>query len=93
MRSARRSTGELLLSAAALMLLVGILVAFDPRVREQVNVILDGNGRGAASSVSAMVSDISSAVFTAARDQSIDHAPLLIFGTAAAVLTIFVLRM
>ena len=81
------------MSASALVLLVGILVAFDPRVREQVNMLLDANGQNAAASLSLVASDVGSALAQAVRDQSIEHAPLLIFGVAAAVLTIFVLRM
>jgi len=92
MGRARRTTGELLMTASAIVLLVGILVAVDPRVREQVGTIVrqpDANAAG----VSKLVSDVGSTIMAAAHDQSIEHAPLLIFGVGAAVLTIFVLRM
>ena len=92
----RRAKGEAFLSIAAVMLLVGILVAFDPRVREQVNTLVgrDG-GRTAATAATAtsVVTDMGSALVQAAKDQSIEHAPLLIFGAGAAVLVIFMLRM
>jgi hypothetical protein len=31
-------------------------------------------------------------VFDAARDQSVEHAPMVIFGVAATVLVVFMLR-
>ncbi len=86
----RRVTGETLMSAFGLLILIGVLVAFDPRVRDQVSTI--GARDGSVAGLTATATDIGSAVFQSARDQSLDHAPMLVFGVVAAVLVTFMLR-
>lgn len=89
----RRATGETLLSALGLLVLVGSLVAFDPRVRDQVMTILSRDGAGStAASLTATAGEIGSALLASARDQSLAHAPLLVFGVAGVVLVTFMLR-
>lgn len=89
----RRVTGETLMSAFGVLVLIGILVAFDPRVRDRVGTIVAHDGAGpAAASLTATAGDVGSAVLQSARDRSLDHAPLLVFGAAAAVLVAFMLR-
>jgi hypothetical protein len=89
----RRAVGETLISALGLLVLISVLVAFDPRVRDRVSTIA---GRGGAettlASVSATASDVGSALLSSARAQSLEHAPLLVFGVAAVVLVTFMLR-
>ncbi len=89
----RRAADETLMSALALVLLVSALVAFDPRVRDQIGTTLSrGGSASTATALTTMVSEIASAVFQSARDQSLAHAPLLVFGVVAAVLVTFMLR-
>ena len=66
---------------------------FDAPLREEVSMRI-GAGRPAvqAANVEATVRNVASVVFVAARDQSIEHAPLVIFVLAAIVLFMFMLR-
>ena len=88
----RRVLDNALLSAGAAVILVLVLVALDPNVRAQV-------WRQAATSPSAHVTEVSHEasriahiLYAAVRDQSFANAPMLIFGAAAAVLVMFMLR-
>ncbi|HMF94978.1 MAG TPA: hypothetical protein VKE96_11810 [Vicinamibacterales bacterium] len=87
----RRTWSEVLLTLGALTVLVMVLVAIDPRVRDQVSM------RMSAPSVSIAdaghhASDLTSVIAQAVRRQSLDHAPLVIFGLVATVLVLFMLR-
>lgn len=79
------------MSAVALAIILMVLVSFDSRVREQVDLRL--------SSPSAVVSEVSHGLRSLAgvipdalRAQSIDRAPLLIFVFGTVVLLLFMLR-
>jgi hypothetical protein len=79
------------MSAGALAVILLVLVSFDDRVREQVQLRL--------SSPSAVVSEaghglksLSSVVMDALREQSLDRAPLLIFVFGAVMLLLFMLK-
>jgi hypothetical protein len=89
----RRTFGDALISVGALVALVLMLAAFDGRVREQISLRL-GSGRASTQVANAgvMIRDLSSVVADAVRDQSIEHAPLVIFVLAATVLVLFMLR-
>ena len=88
----RRALDNALLSAGAAVILVLILVALDPNVRAQIV-------RQAATSPSVHLADASQQaghivhiLWAAVRDQSFANAPMLIFGVAAAVLVMSMLR-
>jgi hypothetical protein len=66
------------------------LVAVDPRVRDHVSDLVGSNASVAP--LSARLGEVGSALWSAARDQSIDNAPLVVFATVGVVLTIFMLR-
>jgi hypothetical protein len=66
------------------------LVSVDERVRDQFNNLIAGNN--SVSSWSSRASTLTDAVASAARHQSIENAPLLIFATAGAVLFLFMVR-
>jgi len=66
------------------------LVSFDPRVRDHVAGLM-GNGTGVAP-ITARLSELGGALWSAARTQSMDNAPLLVFAAVGTVLTIFMLR-
>jgi hypothetical protein len=75
----------------SVLLLLLILVSVDPRVREQVSGVWTP-GTPAVASISVHVREITSVVMSAARDHSIDQAPLMVFALAATVLVLFMLR-
>jgi hypothetical protein len=88
----RRPFGDALLSIGALAILLFALVSVDDRVREQVSLRLSARPSVELATAGEQVRDLTSVVFRAARDQSIEHAPLLIFSLAATVLVLFMLR-
>jgi len=90
-RAMRRTWSEVVLTVGTLTVLVMVLVAIDPGVRDQVSL------RMSAPSVSIAAAghharDLASVIADAARRQSLDHAPMLIFGLVATVLVLFMLR-
>jgi len=89
----RRTLIDLLLSACAMTVLFTTLVAFDARVREEVTLALRGAPQSAEIvAARTQARGFVSVVAAVARDQSQQHAPLMIFLGAATVLTIFMVR-
>jgi hypothetical protein len=87
----QRAFSDFLISVGALTLLIVLLAAFDGRVREQISLRVSSPsaqvvGAGAA------LQNLASVVADAVRDQSIEHAPLVIFVLAGTVLILFMLR-
>ncbi len=93
MRNPRRSPAlrDTAISVGALTLLVTVLVGLDQRVRD---VLAFSGGRPAAGVVDAgwRARDLALVLLETARDQTLDHAPLMIFVLAATVLVLFMLR-
>ena len=87
----RRALGDAVITVAALALLLTMLVSVDPRVREQVGSAL-GNPGPSISAVGRQLREVSNVALTAAQDQSLANAPMVIFGLAAIVLVLFMLR-
>lgn len=88
----RRGFGETMISIGGLVLVLLALVMFDDRVREQVSLRLSASPTAQLTSASVQARDLAGVIFDAARDQSIEHAPLMIFVLAATVLVLFMLR-
>jgi hypothetical protein len=89
----RRMFGDAILTAIGAMVLVLALVMFDDRVRDQITAVFDARHPSAAlATLTGRVSEVSSIVAAAMRDQSLEHAPLVIFTLAATVLVLFMLR-
>ena len=89
----KRAIGDALISVGALCALIGLLVAFDARVQEQISMRLSaGQPAAQMANAEATVRNLASVVFVAARDQSIEHAPMVIFVLLAIVLFMFMLR-
>jgi hypothetical protein len=65
------------------------LTSVDPRVRDAISDLF---GSGGVSPFGDRIGDVGSALWLALRHQSIDNAPLLVFATVGAVLTLFMLR-
>ncbi len=87
----RRAFGDAMISLCSVLLLLLILVTVDPRVREQLSGVWTP-GRPMVASISSQMRQVTSVVVSAARDHSIDNAPLMIFALAATVLVLFMLR-
>jgi hypothetical protein len=80
---------EGLISFAIFGALLMALTTIDPRVRDRLTDLF---GSGNVSPFGDRLSDLSGAMLTALRHQSIENAPLLVFTTVGAVLTVFMLR-
>jgi hypothetical protein len=65
------------------------LVSIDPRVRDQVQLLVTG---GDGLSVSSRALDLADALLLAVRYQSIEHAPLVAFAAVSAVLVLFMVK-
>ena len=90
--SIRRALNEAAISTGAIGLLVLVLAASDPRVREQVALHLSSKPGAEIANAGDVISRIVVIVFDAARDQTIAHAPLVLFVVAAGALLLFMLR-
>ena len=85
----RRVFGDAVISFCALLALLLMLVAIDPRVRVQVASAWGGS---TSTSVSKDLREISTVVLSAIQDRGIDNAPLMIFALVATILVLFMLR-
>jgi len=86
----RPFTGALTTAGGLCALLVG-LAAIDERVRDQVARTFTSRGPSAEfATIGSRLNDLALVVARTARDQSIDHAPLMIFALAAVVLVLLV---
>ena len=88
----RRAFGEGLMSAGAVTIVMLTLIAIDSRVRAQIVLRFAAHPAQQLSSAGENMRDLTAVVFEAARDRTIDHAPLLIFALVATVLVLFMLR-
>jgi hypothetical protein len=87
----RRGFTELLMAAGAVMILLIILAVADERVREQLTGAMTARP-GQVITVMTRAQNTAQTVGAIVRHESRAHTPLLIFGIAAAVLTVFMLR-
>ena len=79
-------------SAAGFMTVLTTLVVFDERVAHQFAIL---SKRGPDRELVVMrdwLSSFASVVMVVARDQSLDHAPMLVFTMVAILLVIFMIR-
>lgn len=65
------------------------LTSVDPRVQDTISDLF---GSGGVSPWGDRLGDVGGALWMALRHQSIDNAPLLVFASVGAVLTVFMLR-
>ena len=81
------------LSAAIFGGVMFALVSVDPRVREHVSDMMSGSSNVTnVAPLGARLGELGSVLWSAARHQSMDNAPLVIFATVGIVLTIFMVR-
>ena len=89
----RRAIGDAVISVGALCALIALLAAYDVRVREQISMRFSaGQPTVQLANAESSVRSLASVVFVAARNQSIEHAPMVIFVLLAVVLFLFMLR-
>jgi hypothetical protein len=79
-------------SAAVFGAVLMVLVSVDDRVRERFNDLLHGGSGGSLTPWGDRAGDLGSALVAAARYQSIENAPLLVFAAVGAVLVVFMLK-
>jgi hypothetical protein len=85
---------DALVSAGALLIVLVALMAVDGRVRSQVlNAVSGVSSPQAVAGTGGKVRYVAGVVASAAREQSIEHAPMVIFVVAATVLVTFMLRL
>jgi hypothetical protein len=73
-------------------MVLAALVSFDPRVRVRFGSLFEDPGSTVLSPFGDRLSDLGSAVWMAARHQSIENAPMLIFSVVGVMLVVFMLR-
>jgi hypothetical protein len=89
----RRVFYDALLSAGALTLLLLVLIAIDDRVREQIALrFTDGHTTAQLAGATTQVQDLYTVIADVARQQSLEHAPLMLFAMAGTVLVMFMVR-
>jgi hypothetical protein len=90
----RRRFNDALVSAGALLIVMVALMAVDGRVRTQITSAFSGvSSPQAVTDSGGKVRYVAGVVVSAAREQSIEHAPMVIFVVAATVLVTFMLRL
>ena len=88
----RRRLNDAVISIIALSVLLLMLMTVDPRLRDQLETTVNTPPTSTIRSVTHQVHDVSKVVVRAAEDHSLANAPMVIFGIAATVLVVFMLR-
>jgi hypothetical protein len=84
--------GVLSAAGGVIAVLLG-LAAIDVRVRDQIMQMINGRApSGELVAVGNRMQDLATIMLQAVQDQSIEHAPLVIFALAAVILVMFMLR-
>jgi hypothetical protein len=91
----RKVIGEALMSMAALVILLAVLAALDPRIREHAKNVLVRKDTLAAdvSRMNAEAHDAVAVVRWSAREHGLDHAALAVFVVVATGLVVAMLRL
>lgn len=87
-----RGVRESATSALSFSIVLAALVSIDPRVRERFWSLFENPTEGALLPLGDRLGDLGSVLLSAARDQSIENAPLLIFSVVGVMLVAFMLR-
>lgn len=80
------------MSAGTVALVLLVLVGIDDQVRSELSLRLMAHPTEQLATAGHQAQHFTTVIATAAREQSLAHAPLLIFALAAAVLVLFMLR-
>jgi hypothetical protein len=76
-------------SAALFAAVILLLISVDPRVRDRFVSLAAGDG---VSSLSHRASELGTTLVSAAKHQSIENAPLVVFAAVGAILFLFMLK-
>ena len=87
-----RGLRESFVSVACFGGVLAALVSVDPRVRERVFLVFSDPAGNGVSPLGDRLSELGSAVVEAAKFQSIENAPMLIFTAIGLILVVFMLR-
>ena len=79
-------------SAAVFGVVLAALISIDDRVRDRFTELVYGGTGGTLTPWGDRAGDLGSALMAAARTQSIENAPLLVFAAVGAVLFAFMLK-
>lgn len=89
----RRPVLDAFLTVGPPLLLLSFLIAIDDRVREQLTLrVAPDRAMQALVGAGSTVRSLAAVLVEAGRDQSLAHAPMLIFAMAAGMLTLFMVR-
>lgn len=89
----RRAIADASLTAAGALAVILAIVMIDERVREQIRVVLDARHPEALlSDMVQQAAQVLAIIAVAAKQQSLEHAPLVIFAVAALILVLCMLR-
>ena len=86
----QRLSVDALASLGVLVVVLVTLMSVDVRVREQVQTVIASTSQ--VGDASGRIGEVGAVLFDAARTQSMDHAPMMIFIAAASVLVLFMVR-
>lgn len=90
----RRAIGDALMSMAAVVILVTVLIALDPRVRDSArDLVRSGVQSADVSRINAEAHGMAGVLMTSAHEQGLDHASLLVFVVVATGLVVAMLRL
>ncbi len=79
-------------SLAGFLVVFAALVVVDDRVARHLRALVAHSPAGEVGAVTDRFAALGQAIVMAARDQSIDHAPMLVFTAVAIVLVFFMIR-
>ena len=88
----RRTMKDAVVSFGAVLLMLGMLLALNGRVREQLSLRFAARDAGQITAAGGQVKDMASVVYDVVRDQSSEHTTLMVFIVAATVLVVFMVR-
>lgn len=87
-----RQFREALMSAGTVVIVLLVLVGIDDHVRSELSQRYMSNPTQEIASAGQHARQLTTVIAVAAREQSLAHAPMLIFALAATVLVLFMLR-
>ena len=87
-----RGARETATSALSLGMVFSALVMFDARVRGRFWDLFSDPASGMISPFGDRVGELGNALWTAARDQSIDNGPMVLFTVVGITLVVFMVR-
>jgi hypothetical protein len=90
--SVRRAISDSMLTAAGALTVVIGLIMIDERVRQAIALQMTARPSMELASAGTRARDLAMVMMRAAHDQSLAHAPLVIFAVVGFVLFLFMLR-